>query len=471
MADAVDYDVVVVGCGGAGVSAALSAAETVLQGDREMTVAIIERTSEDDRGGSTRYTGAFLRLNSDFTPAESFEQEIMAFSEGKADRKVVHRLAAQAADTLHWVEAHGVAFDALPTGFLTSSRPRLLPVGGGKAIVDVLARRAQQTGVEIMYGLTALRLQLGAKGEIASLVVRDNATGQTRAIGCRAVILASGGFEGDERMLTQYLGQDAYHVKNISPGGERNKGEGIRMALEIGAKPSGRWDRFHAEPIDPRSSSEEPAMMIFPYCILVNRLGRRFVDEGAGTVDERYEEVTRTVLKEPGAFVYCVADQKVFGIKGHERAIMSTEPPIEADTLEELAEKLDLLDRRAFVETVHRYNAAVPDGPFDPFRLDGRAARGIEPPKSNWARRIDEPPFVAWPFSCSIVFTFGGIAADEEAQVLSQDDAPIPGLYAAGEITGLYYGKYPGATSVLRGLVYGRIAGANAVRYVLGLGE
>ncbi len=468
MADALDYDVVVVGCGGAGVSAALSAAETVLAGDRELTVAIVERTSEAERGGSTRYTGAFLRLQSDFTPAEGFEQEIMAFSEGKSDQRVVHRLGAEAPETLRWMEGHGVSFEALPTGFLTSSRPRLLPVGGGKAIVDTLARKAQQSGVEIVYGLTALRLDLDERGAVRGLLVRDNATGATAIVRCRAVILASGGFEGDERMLTQYLGEDAYHIKNISPGGERNKGEGIRMALEVGAKPGGRWDRFHAEPIDPRSRAEEPAMMIFPYCILVNREGRRFVDEGANTVDERYEEITRAVLRQPGGFVYCVADRKVFDIQGHERAIMSPEPPIEAGTIEELAEQLDLVDREAFVETVRAYSEAVQDGPFHAYRLDGKATANIAPPKSNWARPIDEPPFVAWPISCSIVFTFGGIAADEEARVLSQDDAPIPGLYAAGEITGLYYGKYPGATSVLRGLVYGRIAGRNAVRYVQG---
>lgn len=461
-----DPGVVVVGCGAAGLAAALSAAETVVAGDQVITVTVLERTERERRGGSTAYTGAFLRVNADLSPADGFEQEIMDFSEGRSDPQVVRRLAKETKETLEWVRSHGVAFDELPTSFLTTSRPRVLPVGGGRAIVNTLAESAQRTGVEVAYNTTALGLELTDDGQVCGIAVRDNSSGRRRVIPCRAVILACGGFEGNNRMLTEYLGGDAHFVKNISRGGEQNKGEGIRLALDVGAKASGRWDRFHAEPIDPRSSTDEPALMMFPYCLLVNRHGERFTDEGAGTVDEIYEEMTRLVLKQPGGHVYCVGDQKIFGIRGHDRAIQSPEPPIEAGTVDELATKLKIDDPARFVATVAAYNAATSAGAFDPYAPDGNATHDLQPPKSNWARPLDDPPFVAWPLSCSIVFTFGGLAADDEARVLNDDDAPIDGLYAAGEITGLYYGKYPGATSVLRGLVFGRIAGRNAVGYV-----
>lgn len=459
-------DVVVLGCGAAGVAAALAAAETVLEGDTPLSVTLLERTDSEHRGGSTRYTGAFLRVNKDLTPADHFEEDIAQFSSGQADTTVVRRLAADTQSTLQWVGAHGVAFDALPTSFLTSSRPRTLPVGGGKAIVDSLATAAQESGAAIRYRMTGLSLEVDDSGALSGISARNNATGLLETVKCRAVVLASGGFEGDARLLAQYLGTHAVNVRNISPGGYENHGEGIRMALQVGAETAGRWDRFHAEPIDPRSNAAEAALMIFPYGLLINKAGVRFVDEGVGTVDESYEDITRAILDQPGGQVYCVGDRKVIDLPGYDRAVMSPEPPIQADTLEGLVEQLDISDRAAFLSTIQSYNDATSDGPFEATRLDHLATRGLVPKKSNWARAIDTPPYVAWPFACSIVFTFGGLAADSEARVLSCDGIAIPGLYAAGEITGLYYGKYPGATSVLRGLVYGRIAGRNAVKYV-----
>lgn len=462
-----DARVVIIGCGAAGLSAAVAAAETVLAGEAVVDVTVLERTGVDERGGGTRHTGAFLRVEEDFSPASSFEEDVVAFSDGRSDRSVVRRLAAEAKETLSWVEDLGVKFDAIETHFLTSNRPRLLPVGGGQSIVDVLADRAQRMGVEIAYRRTATSLVLGDAGEVVGLVVRDNDSGALETLRCRAVIIASGGFEGDQRLLTQYLGRDADHVRNISPGGENNRGEGITMAIAAGAGTSGQWDKFHAEPIDPRSSSVEAAVMIFPYGVIVGRDGHRFLDEGRATVDETYEDVARQILARPDGTAFCITDQQTLSIQGYQRAVAAAEPPVQAETLTELAAALGIDDVDAFVDTIDAYNDAVTPGSFDAFALDGLSTVGLTPPKSNWARRIDQPPFVAWPMSCAIVFTFGGLAADAEARVTSADGVVLPGLYAAGEVTGLYYGKYPGATSVLRSLVFGRIAGRNAVSQVV----
>ncbi len=112
--------------------------------------------------------------------------------------------------------------------------------------------------------------------------------------------------------------------------------------------------------------------------------------------------------------------------------------------------------------TVEEYNRACSPGDYRPLELDGLATKGLEPKKSNWALPIDRPPFHAYPIISANVFTFGGLKVDNEGRVLNGDGEPIPGLYAAGEIIGVYYRNYTGATSVLKGLVFGRLAGRHA---------
>ena len=127
-----------------------------------------------------------------------------------------------------------------------------------------------------------------------------------------------------------------------------------------------------------------------------------------------------------------------------------------------MAERLEL-DPAALAQTIEAYNRACPDSAaFKPLELDGLATRDLDLRKSNWARPIDRPPFLAYPITCANCFTFGGVKVDTDARVLDLDGVPIDGLYAAGEVMGLYYGTYTGATSVLRGAVFGRIAGAHA---------
>jgi tricarballylate dehydrogenase len=118
----------------------------------------------------------------------------------------------------------------------------------------------------------------------------------------------------------------------------------------------------------------------------------------------------------------------------------------------------------AALETLRAFNAAVrTDIPFDPNIKDGRAAAGLSPPKSNWANRLEQPPFEAYAVTCGITFTFGGLKIDRRAQVLDQDGALIGGLYAAGEMVGgLFYHNYPGGSGLTAGAVFGRIAGASA---------
>jgi len=234
------------------------------------------------------------------------------------------------------------------------------------------------------------------------------------------------------------------------------------MALAAGAAPSGDFGQIHAEPLDPRSGATEPIVLVFNYGILVNQHGERFIDEAPATVDATYENITRTILEQPQGIAWVVFDSRIDDVPNWKRAVRSDQAPIAAATIAELASKIGV-DPEALTSTISQFNAACVAGKFNPLATDGLAtARGYLPPKSNWSRRIEQAPFFAYPIICGNCFTFGGIRINSGSQVVNADGDPIAGLYAAGEMTGLYYGTYTGATSVLRGAVFGRIAGSNA---------
>ena len=270
--------------------------------------------------------------------------------------------------------------------------------------------------------------------------------------------------------MREHFGVGAETMRLISPGGRFNTGDGIKMAMQLGADRAGDWNGMHAEPVDARAKNSAPVVLVYPYGIVVDKNGRRFFDEGGGLVHETWEWFARDMhFKTPGSIAFAILDSRLLAIDGYERAIRSEVPPARAGTLPELA-KLIGVDAENLYATVASYNAACVGDPekFDATRCDGLAAtRTLQPPKSNWARAINEPPFLSFPLVGAVAYTFGGLATDECARVL-RDGAPIPGLYAAGEITGHFYATAPNAVSVLRAFVFGRIAGQEAVSFLLG---
>ncbi len=478
MAAGEGFDLVVAGCGVAGLSAAVAAAE---QGAR---VVVLERAPRAERGGQSRYTEAYLRMKSESEVTDDFETHLaengalpyadpdlapevarpMADRAGHAralsmiDPDVVQEFADQAGPTIAWLKTMGVRFDFLPTQFLTKSQPRLLPVGGGAALVEALAKRAEELGVAFRYETTAQKLIQDDEGRVIGLVARQ-AGRMLRFHG--PVTLACGGFEGDAEMSTRYLGPRSSFLRTICKGGLFNRGEGIRMALDIGAAPSGDFGSYHAEPIDPRSSIAEPSVFLFPYGILVNKEGRRFVDEAPGTVDATYERVTRRIYDQRDGIAWVILDARHREIPNWRLGLRTDQPPIEGESIEALARAIGLPEA-ALAETVAEYNAACVPGEWKPLQLDGLATKGLTPQKSNWATPLVTGPFHAYPIISANVFTFGGVRVDGKGRVLDTGGDPIPGLYAAGEVVGMYYGTYTGATSVLKGLVFGKLAGTDA---------
>jgi tricarballylate dehydrogenase len=478
MKDIQNFDVVVIGSGIGGLSAAVSARQ---QG---VSVAVLERAPLEERGGNTRYTEAFLRMKSHDEVADDFEEHFASNAGGYldpslidetakehenwpaivkamsfADPELVSSFAAAAGATIRWLETFGISFDFLPTPFLTMCTPRLSPRGGGLALIEGLGAAAEQLGVHFFYETTAIDL-VTENGKVAGVVARQRGVGSLTIRG-RSVILASGGYEGNPEMLAQYVGARALFIRPVARGGYYNKGEGIRMALQIGAAPCGDFGSYHAEPVDPRSGIAEAAIFIFPYGILINREGRRFVDEAPGTVDAHYEPITRRIFAQTEGIAYVILDEGVNDVPNKQLAIRTDQPAITGATIGELAKKLEV-SPDVLEATVAQYNAACRPGEFKPLEVDGLKTEGLSPPKSNWARPISRGPFHAYPIISSNVFTFGGLKVNSNGEVLATDGDPIEGLYAAGETVGLYYKTYTGSTSVLKGAVFGRLSGMHA---------
>ena len=477
-----DFDVVVVGCGVAGLSAAVSALECGVR------VAVLERAPVDERGGNTRYTTAALRMASETEIAPDFEAQFAANGGyhldpalvaetasdyenwpgivktlSFADPDLVATFAQAAPPTVAWLKEQGVRFGEMSYyGLTPRSSPRIAISGGGHALVETMAPLAEARGATFFYETTAQALLRDDDGRVIGL---DAAGKRNRTLRFRAgaVILACGGFEGNAEMVAHYLGESGRYLRPVARGGYYNKGEGIRMGLEIGAAPGGDFSDYHAQPIDPRSGATEPIVMIFTQGILVNRCGERFVDEAPGPVDANYEEIARIIRKQPGGIAWCLLDAGVDDIENWQRCVRSDQPPVEAETLDALAAVTDL-PAAALRETIEAFNTACSGRAIDPYTVDGVGTDGLAPPKSNWARPLTAAPFKAYPIISSNTFTFGGLKATPDAQVLNTSGEVIPGLYAAGETMGIYYGRYPGATSVLRGAVFGRRAGLHAGR-------
>jgi len=292
--------------------------------------------------------------------------------------------------------------------------------------------------------------------------------GHEARIEADAVVLACGGFEANAEWRSRYLGK-GWDLAKVR-GTRFNTGDGLEMALNIGAQPYGHWSGCHAVGWE-RYATDFGDLELTPhfqrhsytFSIMVNGNGKRFLDEGADIRNFTYAKYGHIVLEQPGQFAWQIYDAQVSHLLLDEYRTKSVTKVI-ANTLEELVQKLDDVNPEQCLKTIHEFNAAVnAKVPFDPNIKDGRGTIGLEMPKSNWALAIDKPPFQAYAITCGVTFTFGGLKITKEGQVVDTNHAPIPGLYAAGEMVGgIFYFNYPGASGLTSGAVFGRLAGKSA---------
>ncbi|MCZ6459498.1 MAG: FAD-dependent tricarballylate dehydrogenase TcuA [Gammaproteobacteria bacterium] len=484
--------VIVVGGGNAALCAAISAAEN---GAR---VIMLERAPHDLRGGNSRFTAGamrvayeteedLLRLMPDLTPAELARTDFGSYSTAdfyddlgrvthyRTDPALAEVLIEGSYETLCWMQQKGVRFLPLygRQSFEVDGKVRFwggLTVeawGGGPGLVDSLTKIASQLGVIIRYGVRARDL-LFERNRVTGVRVSSDA-GED-AYHADAVVLACGGFESSTTWRTRYLGPpwDLARVR----GTRFNTGDGIEMAMQIGAAARGHWSGCHAVAWD-LNAPEYGDLQIgdsfqkhsYPLGILVNNLGERFLDEGADFRNFTYAKYGAQILQQPQQTAWQIFDATVTPLLRDEYRIREV-TRVRGDSLEELASKMEGVDAPALLDTIRTYNDSITDDvKFDPTIKDGRRTIGLSVAKSNWANRLDTPPFEAYGVTCGITFTFGGLHVDNAARVISQEGDPIPGLFAAGELVGgLFYFNYPGGTGLTSGAVFGRLAGSGASR-------
>ncbi|MBT4907892.1 MAG: FAD-dependent tricarballylate dehydrogenase TcuA [Rhodospirillaceae bacterium] len=489
-----NYDVVVVGAGNAALCAAMAAREN------GASVLILEKASEDEKGGNSYFTAGGFRfchsgiedaasdVLTDLSDAERdqivlpvhdrdvFYDTLMKVTHHQADEDMAHQLIDGSRTTMVWLREHGIRFIPMfgRQSFLVDGKHHFYggvnieAVGGGAGLVEAELARAAKLGCDIRYGTGATRLIQDQQRRITGLEVRG--PDGYEEIETKAVVLACGGFESNPEMRVRYLGPgwDLCRVR----GTRHNTGDGIRMAIDIGARPYGNWSGCHsvgwdisAPPYGDRVVLDNFQKHSYPWGIMVNLKGERFVDEGEDLRNLTYVRFGREIMSQPFRTAIQIFDQKTIPLLRDEYRIREV-TKYTADSIEALSAQLEV-SPSALKATIDEFNAACQPGDYNPAVLDGVTTEGLAINKTNWALPINEPPFEAYVTTTGITFTFGGLRINKDGEVQDLSDRSIPGLYAAGELVGgLFFENYPGGSGLMAGSVFGKLAGDSAAAYV-----
>lgn len=480
-------DVIVVGAGNAGFAAALAAAE------RGRRVLLLEKAPAEEAGGNSFFTHGATRIVHDgiedlldvlepdprhattVVPPYSVEEytaDITGLSGGRNDPERTAVLVGESHDALRWLHGLGMRYELLygrqaypqpDGGWLFWGGLHIGNVDGGVGMIQDYTRVATGLGVDIRYEHRVTELVTDASGAVTG--VRATTPDGAVEYGADSVILAAGGYHASPELLSEHLGEGWDDV--VVRGTPYSTGDLIAAARAIGAATDGDFDHVHAVMLDawyPENASNREltnrlARLSYPVGIVVNREGDRFFDEGADFRNYTYSKLGTAVLKQPGGIAFQLFDATTRPYTRPDQYEMPGVSVVEADTLEELAEKAGI-DAQGLSSTIAEFNSSIAtDASFDPTIRDGRRA-AVTPPKSNWAVALETPPFAAFPVTCGITFTYGGIRSDVDARVLDAQGDPIPGLFVTGEMLGgIYWGGYPGGAGLALGMVFGRRAG------------
>ena len=492
--EAIHYDVLIVGAGNAACAAALSALE------KNVRVGMLEKSSKTDRGGNSALTGhmrfvfrgiddlrplvkgaseADLQDLIDRLPRRTEEDawdEVMHVTNNQSDSELLQIHVTESRDTIHWLAANGQ--DWVPSiGAQALGDNILMMNGGGYGLQQRYYAVLEQRGLKIHYDTSALELIQDQQGRVTGLHALT-AEGISKFT-AKAVILACGSFESNPEMRARYLGPgwDMVRIRGVP----FNTGDGLNMAMAIGAMPSGSWSTCHASPQDinvpvftvpstlAMSGGDSTDRYVYPYSIMVNSNGERFADEGEDTRGRTYAKMGRAILNQPGGVAFQILDAKARRMNLYPSNYASA-TGAKSESLEKLAAEL-AINAPNLVKTVRDFNAAIQPGTFNPdrYKLDGKCTAGITPSKSNYTLSVEEPPFEGWAVRCGMTFTFGGMKIDPKtAQMQHVSGRAIPGLYAAGEMVGgLWVGNYASGSGMMAGATFGRIAGAQAANATL----
>ncbi len=486
--------ILIVGSGNAAFCAGIAALE------RGATVLMLEKADQNEWGGNSRYTAGAMRFaydnfddlkpllknpneeripHSDFGsyPKSKFLDDLRHFNEGEPITALQSFLVEQSLPVMQWLASHNIKFDPIYSRQTFKKADRYIFWGGltleaegeGDGLVQAERKEFLRLGGKIRYNCDVRKLLL-KNGKITGIQLLQN--GIEKTLRANAVILACGGFEANKEMRIKYLGEKWADAR--VRGTRHNLGQGIEMAVAVGAALNGYFGGYHATPMDfnmpeygnldiPHIERKHYRKISYLFGVMLNAQGKRFVDEGADFRNYTYAQFGKAVIEQPGNVAWQIFDAKVFDLLYSEYKT-SDASFFEADTLDDLVAKMEGIDSQEALETLTQFNKAVNTAiPFDPTVKDGRKTEGLALPKSNWANPLDTPPFRAYPVTAGITFTYGGVRVDTSGQVLKESGEHIQGLFACGEMVGgMFFQGYPGGSGLTSGAVFGRAAGQAA---------
>ena len=449
------YDVVVIGAGGAGLTAAITAAEAGAK------VAVVDKLQMS--AGNTLISGAEYAAPGNWLQKEEniedspelLAEDMLKGGDNLADPALVKTLAENALTGAEWLrdDVKVQWTDELMHFGGHSVTRSLVPVGAtGVELISKLVDKAKEAGVKLYYGVRAEKINMQdgvVKGISAQALNGDTYTLHAE----KGVILATGGFGSNPQMVEKY---NPKLVGYKSTDSVADTGDGIAMAEEIGAQLVG-MEYIQTYPLCDVLSGGllyVDDARLYGYSILVNKEGERFVDELG-----RRDVLSSAILAQTGGICYEVMDEKAFkkakieeNHGGEVAYLMNNHNLVKADTLQEAAEAFGI-DAAKLAETIENYNKMV----------DAQTDTQFERKSMNM--KIEQGPFYIVAATPAIHHTMGGIKINTNAEVLSTENQIIPGLYAAGEVTGGIHGSNRlGSCAIADITVFGRIAGEEAAK-------
>jgi tricarballylate dehydrogenase len=452
------YDVVVIGGGNAGLCAAISAAE------RGARVLVLESAPKPFRGGNSRHTRNLRSMHNaptdtltDAYPEAEYWNDLAQVTAGRTDETLARMVITGSGASLPWMMQHGARFQPPLSGTLHLARTNAFFLGGGKALLNGYYRSAARLGVQVEYDAEVRELVID---DGAFTALRFQRGGAETHVEARAMVAAAGGFQADLEWLRRIWGPAADNF--LIRGTPYDTGRVLRLLIDHGVQSIGDPSQCHCVAIDARSPKFDGGIVTrvdsVSLGIVVNRNADRFYDEGEDFWPKRYAIWGRLIANQPDQIAYTIVDAQSAG------AFMPPVfPPIRASSVHDLAVALTL-DPDALARTIATFNRAVRPGTFNHAVLDDCRTDGIDPPKTHWARPLEQPPFLAYPLRPGITFTYFGVSVDASARVLMTRGRPARNMFAAGEImAGNILGQgYLAGLGMAIGTVFGRLAGENA---------